>query len=93
MDNIPTAADVTTVNPSGTPQAFALSFTDVVRLSTPEGPFSTPRLRDTRSSHWWTRTNSGLTHEFYILRINGILHPHQGVAFTSGVRPAIIIHQ
>lgn len=34
-----TAGDETGVNPSGTPQAFALSLADVVRLSTPEGPF------------------------------------------------------
>ena len=37
------AGDVTTVNPSGTPQAFALSLADVVRLTTPEGPFTNLR--------------------------------------------------
>lgn len=51
------AGDLTAVNPSGTPQAFALSLADVVRLSTPEGPFPNGRARmGGRNSHWRTRT-------------------------------------
>lgn len=51
------AGDVTSVNPSGTPQAFALSLADVVRLSTPEGGFPNPvARRGARSSWWWLRT-------------------------------------
>ncbi|XHB96004.1 hypothetical protein AAFF39_04870 [Lactococcus garvieae] len=38
LGQLPAAAgDETSVNPSGNPQAFALSLADVVRLSTPEG--------------------------------------------------------
>ena len=40
LTDFPAAAgDVTSVNPSGTPQAFSLSLADVTRFSTPEGPF------------------------------------------------------
>ncbi|MEQ7259163.1 hypothetical protein ABQD63_05550 [Lactococcus garvieae] len=60
LDPFPAAAaDVTTVNSSGIPQAFALSLADLMRLSTPEGPFSTFRLRvGARDSWWWLRTPS-----------------------------------
>ncbi|MFK4954094.1 hypothetical protein VNN37_05285 [Lactococcus garvieae] len=87
------AADVTTVNPSGTPQAFILSLADVVRLSMPEGPFSALRLRAVMAhNHWGVRTSAGHAAEYYILH-QGHLQNHNLVAFSSSVRPAIIIHQ
>lgn len=50
------AEDVTSVNTSGTPQAFALSLADVVRLTTPEGPFNN---RATRTARGWTSPGGG----------------------------------
>ena len=105
MASFPAAADVTTVNPSGTPQAFALSLADVVRLSTPEGPFPNTRervaggLRSDSSGYgrwWWFRTSTdGIPHN-YIVRPSGYIFLHASVMPPSdngGARPAIIIHQ
>nr|WP_276421447.1 hypothetical protein [Lactococcus garvieae] len=99
------AADVTAVNPSGTPQAFALSMADLMRLSTPEGPFPTLRSRvGARVSWWWLRTPSTggqLNAWSIILGVEG--SPRRGIVgarrgsqindSAGGVRPAIIIHQ
>ncbi|MHC0418365.1 hypothetical protein, partial [Lactococcus garvieae] len=105
LASFPAAADVTTVNPSGTPQAFALSLADVVRLSTPEGPFPNTRervaggLRSDSSGYgrwWWFRTSTdGIPHN-YIVRPSGYIFLHASVMPPSdngGARPAIIIHQ
>ncbi|MGF2925234.1 hypothetical protein ACFX18_08140, partial [Lactococcus garvieae] len=96
-------ADRTTVNSSGTPQAFALSLADVVHLSTETGPFPNIFLRaSARNSWWWTRTRSrdgeyplhwlvyGRAPRF------GELHGQLGgghIEDEGGVRPAIIIGQ
>ena len=107
LDPFPAAAaDVTTVNPSGTPQAFALSLADLMRLSTPEGPFPTFRLRvGARESWWWLRTPStvSLGNAWSILR--GVSPEFGSRGFLAarrlsqvndsggGVRPVIIVHQ
>ncbi|WP_260603770.1 hypothetical protein [Lactococcus garvieae] len=90
------AADVSSVNPSGTPQAFALSFADVVRLSTAEGPFSNMKSRLARNViPWWTRTLgtgviywsiSGSDGQLVHMNYAGLSFPH------AGVRPALIIN-
>ncbi|MFK4925076.1 hypothetical protein ACI1TM_00070 [Lactococcus garvieae] len=92
------AGDLTAVNPSGTPQAFALSLADVVRLSTPEGPFPNGRARmGGRNSHWRTRTPTQGSATAWGVGSwgNGVLNGHMGVNFsnhTIGARPAIIVH-
>ena len=103
------AADVTTVNLSGTAQAFALSFADVVHLSTETGPFPTFRLRAAaRDSWWWTRTPSNINNinAWVILHSNTVYHPSSdgsgylaprrqsnAISLNGGVRPALIINQ
>ncbi|WP_285022983.1 DUF6273 domain-containing protein [Lactococcus garvieae] len=99
LDPFPAAAaDVTTVNSSGTPQAFLLSLTDVMRLSTPEGPF--PNLAQRTGAYgtwWWLRTPStGTQLNSWIVHTNGFLAARRGNQINDsvgGVRPAIIIHQ
>ncbi|MFK4952094.1 DUF6273 domain-containing protein [Lactococcus garvieae] len=102
------AADVTTVNLSGTAQAFALSFADVVHLSTETGPFSTFRLRvAARDSWWWTRTPSNINNinAWVITHSNTVYHPSSDgsgflaarrqsnmISLHGGVRPALIIN-
>ncbi|WP_338999425.1 hypothetical protein VNN37_06030 [Lactococcus garvieae] len=96
------AADVTTVNSSGTPQAFSLSFADVVRLSTPEGPFSTFRSRvGARRTWWFLRTPSTINHNWHVVYGHNSYarHGHLDVDHsndhglgTGVLRPAIIVH-
>ncbi|MFK4929666.1 hypothetical protein ACI1T4_03260, partial [Lactococcus garvieae] len=97
------AGDVTTVNPSGIPQAFALSLADVTRLSG-EG-LAFPNFRERagggiRGSDggygvwWWLRTPSTVAGDF-IVRPAGYIYPHAAVMPPSnngGARPAIIVH-
>ncbi|WP_285017024.1 hypothetical protein, partial [Lactococcus garvieae] len=92
------ASDVTAVNSGGTAQAFALSFADVVRLSTPEGPFPNMRSRMGARNTWWVlRTGSGegqswLAH--HGLRAGELTgFAITGNLYHGGVRPAIIVHQ
>ncbi|MFK4971914.1 hypothetical protein [Lactococcus garvieae] len=93
------AGDVTSVNPSGTPQAFALSLADVVRLSTPEGPFPNIRARLAFSNRgWWLRTSGTSTIVWSIAVVNpgglGFAHPNTEThEHAVGVRPALIVHQ
>ena len=94
-------ADRTVVNSSGTPQAFALSFADIVHLSTPEGPFINGRAREgARNSWWWTRTPAAESILWWFVHGGperpGQLHGQVTVDHMvnhGGVRPAIIIHQ
>ncbi|GFO51293.1 hypothetical protein ikelab_05680 [Lactococcus garvieae] len=92
------AGDVTSVNPSGTPQAFALSLADVVRLSTPEGGFPNPvARRGARSSWWWLRTPgpSPTAANWGVAQAppTGRLHAHNPYTNdVGGVRPALIIN-
>ena len=96
------AADVTTVNSSGTPQAFSLSCADVVRLSTPEGPFSTFRSRvGARRTWWFLRTPSTINHNWHVVYGHNSYarHGHLDVDHsndhglgTGVLRPAIIVH-
>ncbi len=92
-----TAGDETSVNPSGTPQAFALSLADVVRLSTPEGPFPNHAARiSTHSSWWWVRTPSSPGMAWSVtsgvpageLHAMVVGHNDQG----GGVRPALLVN-
>ncbi|UYT09981.1 hypothetical protein [Lactococcus garvieae] len=93
------AGDVTTVNPSGTPQAFSLSLADVVRLSTPEGPF--PNIRARSALHgrgWFLRTPGPSTIIWSISVVNpgGLAFAHPNTETLShhvGVRPTLIVHQ
>lgn len=92
------AGDVTSVNPSGTPQAFALSLADVVRLSPPEGGFPNPvARRGARSSWWWLRTPgpSPTAANWGVAQAppTGRLHAHNPYTNdVGGVRPALIIN-
>ncbi|MDT2742602.1 hypothetical protein [Lactococcus garvieae] len=90
------AGDMTSVNPSGTPQAFALSLADVVRLSTPEGPFTNLRTRRARAGGWWWLRTPGLpsvsawnVQAGLLTGGSDVLDPNH----PSNLRPAIIIHQ
>jgi hypothetical protein len=92
------AADVTTVNPSGTAQAFALSFADVVHLSTETGPFPNFAQRQgARASFWWLRSPDVPHHAWALSWTHpGRLSSRSGVNNSysiGGVRPAIIIGQ
>ena len=100
LADFPTVAgDVTTVNPSGTPQAFALSLADVTRLSTPEGPFTDLRARrGVPATWWWTRTPADSLAS-HIVHTHGEFFSHfmasdlAASGYNGGVRPAIIVHQ
>ena len=96
------AGDMTTVNPSGTPQAFALSFADIVRLSTPEGPFPTMWARgNARGTAWWTRTPVVDGTRAWSITIGAprgrLIEGHSTTNMTPdwgpGVRPALIVHK
>ncbi|MGY0179375.1 hypothetical protein [Lactococcus garvieae] len=108
-DSPTVAGDVTSVNPSGTPQAFALSLADVTRLSTPEGPFPNHRLRvGARRSWWWLRNAAAPGtpdipdtpgHRAWLVHMGMLggqllgLDDVRASTVSGGVRPAIIIHQ
>ncbi|WP_285022965.1 hypothetical protein [Lactococcus garvieae] len=98
------AGDVTTVNPTGTPQAFALSFADIVRLSTPEGPFPTMWARgNARGTAWWTRTPvvdgtrawsiTAGPPRGRLVQTHSVTLNEGPLGDTLGVRPALIINQ
>ena len=94
-------ADRTTVNSSGTPQAFGLSFADVVHLSTETGPFPNHAQRvGARRSWWWLRTpvaspvtNAWLVHAGGATGQLVGIHDGGRIDEAGGVRPAIIVHQ
>ncbi|MFP7217036.1 hypothetical protein SFB95_08755, partial [Lactococcus garvieae] len=87
------AADVTTVNPSGTPQAFALSFADVNRLSGTGLGFPNPRQRaGVNDSWWWTRTIASHSAAWRVSSVFDYV-PYVRSTDHGGNRPAIIIHQ
>ncbi|MGY0180279.1 hypothetical protein [Lactococcus garvieae] len=94
-----TAGDETGVNPSGTPQAFALSLADVVRLSTPEGPFPNhPRRVGARDTFWWLRTPAAPGAAWHVAVLSGWFGQLGGAVSVAGnypdggVRPALIIN-
>lgn len=95
------AADVTTVNPSGTPQAFALSLADVVRLTTPEGLFTNLGTRSAKGWYypgagwWWLRTPGSPSASAWNVQGGGLTGgtPVNATEHPSNLRPAIIIHQ
>ncbi|MFK4973310.1 hypothetical protein [Lactococcus garvieae] len=90
--------DRTAVNGAGTPQAFALSFADVVHLSTETGPFPSFVQRvAAHTSWWWTRTPA-TTPNAWALGWTPVGRLNDFVAVThhsvnGGVRPALIISQ
>ena len=104
LTDFPAAAgDVTSVNPSGTPQAFSLSLADVTRFSTPEGPFPNYRERNGKgwtsqpgAGWWWMRTPGVPSTARWNVQgsiilgttLFGLMPNH-----PSNLRPAIIIHQ
>lgn len=97
--NFPAAAgDETSVNPSGNPQAFALSLADVVRLSTPEGAFPNHAARiSTHNRWWWTRTPgaSGTAWHVGSHGLDGQLSGWGSGALDNiggGVRPALLVN-
>ena len=97
LDSFPeVAGDVTLVNPSGTPQAFALSLADVTRLSGPGRAF--PNLRGRLAGDigwWWTRTPSASGFAWFVHH-PALLLGNRAVTFISppgGMRPALIIRQ
>ena len=89
-------ADRTSVNNSGTPQAFALSLADAVHLSTETGPFpNQARRAGARRSWWWLRTPGDLERSWIIGRTGDLSGTH-AITFDEahgGVRPALIINQ
>ncbi|WP_338137348.1 hypothetical protein [Lactococcus garvieae] len=91
-------ADRTTVNSSGTPQAFALSLADVVHLSSETGPFPNHRQRVGASeSWWWLRTSAqpGFAWFVHVIHAQGQLTAvyMDHISWAGGVRPALIINQ
>ncbi|UYT10412.1 hypothetical protein [Lactococcus garvieae] len=97
--NFPAAAgDETSVNPSGNPQAFALSLADVVRLSTPEGAFPNHAARiSTHNRWWWTRTPGASGTAWHVGRhgLDGQLSGWGSGALANiggGVRPALLVN-
>ncbi|MEY8538851.1 hypothetical protein AALM99_10395, partial [Lactococcus muris] len=92
--------DVTRVDASGTPRAFALSFADVVRLSGPGRAFPNIwRRLGTGGTEWWTRTPADANMGWSLLnrngegRLEGGLFGHHLEGTNQGGRPAIIINQ
>ncbi|MDT2742788.1 hypothetical protein [Lactococcus garvieae] len=89
-------ADVTSVNPSGTAQAFALSFADVVRLSGPGRAFPNLGSRMAAGGTWWWTRTPGASGFAWFIHHPAILigdRPVTVVSGVGGVRPALIIHQ
>ncbi|HBC90577.1 MAG TPA: hypothetical protein DCZ00_03925, partial [Lactococcus sp.] len=97
------AADVTDVDTSGAPRAFALSLADVARLSGSGQAFPNPAGRiGANNSWWWLRTRALVGHSWVILHrghgqdLSGALnggHTSQGANTGGGSRPALIINQ
>ena len=98
LASFPAADDVTTVDSSGTPQAFALSLADVTRLSG-EGLAFPNFLERSANLSWWTRTGMGsiIAHPgiSFLIRTPGTIFTHNFEVFPGhvGIRPAIIVHQ
>ncbi|MEY8457908.1 hypothetical protein AALA58_02220, partial [Lactococcus ileimucosae] len=99
-------ADITQVDPSGTPRAFALSLADVVRLSGPGRAFTDFSNRATdqgENDGWLLRTHTVVSgHRVWTVgasfhnlrgRLNGGGYDTGGLTPSRGVRPAIIVHQ
>lgn len=101
------AADITEVNSSGSPRAFALSLADVVRLSGPGRAFPSRAERVAgnagENNGWFTRTpgvagGNGAWRVFAASETEylGGLHGSGNINFSTvarGVRPALIVNQ
>ncbi|WP_251712804.1 hypothetical protein [Lactococcus ileimucosae] len=101
------AADITEVNSSGSPRAFALSLADVVRLSGPGRAFPSSAERVAgnagENNDWFTRTpgvagGNGAWRVFAASETvySGGLHGSGNINWTTdarGVRPALIVNQ
>ena len=97
LDDFPDiAADISTVNSTGTSRAFALSMADIVRLSGPGRAFTSNGNRAGIGPSWWfLRTRSSTGTALWIVGSGGGLgawssqHPDLN---DGGVRPALIIN-
>ncbi|WP_251712682.1 hypothetical protein [Lactococcus ileimucosae] len=90
------AADISTVDSTGTSRAFALSMADIVRLSGPGRAFTSNGNRAGIGPSWWSlRTHSSAGAGRWIVGSSGGLgawstqHPSLN---DGGVRPALIIN-
>ncbi|MEG1220108.1 MAG: hypothetical protein RSD59_04490, partial [Lactococcus sp.] len=83
---------------------FALSFADIVRLSTPEGPFPTMWARgNARGTAWWTRppvvdgtrawSITAGPPRGRLVQTHSVTLNEGPLGDTLGVRPALIINQ
>ncbi|WP_251423682.1 hypothetical protein, partial [Lactococcus muris] len=95
------AADITQVDPSGSPRAFSLSLADVVRLSGSGRAFPTFNSRLVSGRGWWQlRTRGRDTGAPWVAtlsrvgdRVYGLNVGQHGPLPTGGTRPALIINQ
>ncbi|WP_251712298.1 hypothetical protein [Lactococcus ileimucosae] len=102
LDDFPeVAADVTQVNTSGSPRAFALSLADMARLSGSGRAFPTFVQRTSGNAlPWWLRTSATsaaawrVTGDSYGPNARGQLRGGHGkVNANNSIRPALIINQ
>ncbi|MEY8459401.1 hypothetical protein AALA58_09945, partial [Lactococcus ileimucosae] len=97
------AADVTQVDPTGSPRAFVLSLADVTRLSGPGRAFPNPQERTVSNGTWWWFRTLGNTVGAFPDNLEGGWRDHEGALHgdlsmthlspNGGVRPALIINQ
>ncbi|MEY8444219.1 hypothetical protein AALA52_08255 [Lactococcus ileimucosae] len=95
------AADVTQVDPSGSPRAFSLSLADVTRLSGPGRAFPNFATRLVSGFGWWqTRTLGTTTGAPWVVTLSRVGDHVYGLNVgqfsplpTGGTRPALIINQ
>ncbi|MEY8459218.1 hypothetical protein AALA58_09005, partial [Lactococcus ileimucosae] len=94
------AADISQVDTSGTPRAFALSLADVTRLSGPGLAFSNHDERvGSNDTYWALRTFADSNNEFNWQISNaagyGRLHSTRTntVSSSGGIRPVLIVQQ
>ncbi|MEY8444596.1 hypothetical protein AALA52_10230, partial [Lactococcus ileimucosae] len=99
LNNFPeVASDVTQVDNSGTPRAFALSLADVTRLSGPGRAFSNLEQRPGANQGWWLlRTPSSANNPWVVHMASGHLlgdaMPMWNSTGNGGTRPALIVRQ
>ncbi|MEY8443274.1 hypothetical protein AALA52_03315 [Lactococcus ileimucosae] len=101
LEDYPIAeADVTQVDPNGSPRAFSLSFADITRLSGPGRGFPNPAGRVGPGDAWWLiRLNGSTINNVWGVYRNSVMfgrfiaginvnHSDDG----GGLRPALIVN-